>query len=73
MGPVDFAPVNVGIVGLGGGGAPDRIGIAGGGLVESKMVGRNLSAQRVVVVDVKVVQVDMVVILRALQCRSFAS
>ena len=31
MGPVDFAPVNVGTVGSGGGGVPDGIGIAGGG------------------------------------------
>ena len=31
LGPMDFATVNVGTVGFGGGGVPDGIGIAGGG------------------------------------------
>ena len=39
------------------------------GVVESKMVERSLSAQKVVVVGVKVVQVEIVWVLRVLQCK----
>ena len=38
MGPVVFAPVNVGVDSFGGGGVPDGIGIAGGGVELEKVV-----------------------------------